>query len=413
MNILIKDNWALNLGDIAIAEAMISQMKSAFPDCKITLESSHPETAKKYFKDIKIIPRLFDVSCVKHAKKIYSFEFVRKNIPFLIKTFFTILSSYLQIALRKTRQKTLQTKNPTLKAYQDADLILSAGGDFITEEYAFFLRFYEISLIKKLGKPIILYAQSIGPFRKRNIGIASKYLNKVDAILARDKTTFDLLKSYNIKAPIFQTADAVILLEAKDNEKVREAIRKYQLDKNSVGFVVRDIKYTDIDKDDYEEYISGMKKLIKHIEKKGLRPIFIAPNPEDLKAEKMMNEKYNLNLKIIKTEDFAPGEIKEIFSKMKIIASARLHPTIIAATAGTPVIGIGKEFKMKNFLDLAGLEKYYLEMIPFEFEKAKILIDEILDDYSTTEEVFEKSVEGMAGLSEKNVVCVKEIFEKL
>jgi len=372
MKILIKDNWALNLGDIAIAESMISQMRLAFPNCEITLESSHPEVTKKYFPDIKVIPRLFDVSCINHAKKIYSFEFIKKNIPFLAKTFYSFLSSYLLFAIKKRK-----TKNETLKAYREADLVLSAGGDFITEEYAFFLRFYEISLIKKLGKPIILYAQSIGPFKKRNLKMAVKYLNKVDAILARDKTTFDLLKSYGVKTPVYQTADSAILLKARDNEKVQKALKEFKIDEYTIGFVVRDRKYTDINENDYEEYFSGMKKLIEHAKQKGLRPIFIAPNPEDLKAEKLMNEKFDLDLEIINTADFMPSEIKQIFSKMKLLVSARLHPAIIATGAKTPVIGIGKEFKIKNYMLLAGLEKYYIDMIPFDFERAKDLVDEV------------------------------------
>ncbi len=408
MKILIKDNWALNLGDIAIAESMISQMRSTFLGCEITLESSHPEITKKYFKDIKIIPRLFDVSCINHAKKIYSLEFIGKNIPFLAKTFYAFLSSYLLFAIKKKR-----TKNGTLKAYREADLILSAGGDFITEEYAYFLRFYEISLIKKLDKPIILYAQSIGPFKKRNVKIATKYLNKVDAILARDKTTFDLLKSYGIKVPIHQTADAVILLKTKDSEKAQEAVKKYKINENTIGFVVRDKKYTDITEDDYKEYISGSVKLIEYAKEKGLRPMFIAPNQEDFQTEKMMNERYSLNLEIIKTEDFMPGEIKQIFSKMKILVSARLHPTIIATTAKTPVIGIGKEFKMKSYLIQTGLEKYYMDMIPFDFEKSKLLIDKILDNYSEVENVLDESVEKMVKLSKENAIRVRKVFGEL
>lgn len=407
MHILIKDNWALNLGDVAIAESMISQMRSTFPGCEITLESSHPEVTKRYFPDIKIIPRLFDVSCINHAKKIYSFEFIGKNVPFLAKTFHAFLSSYLLFAIKKKR-----TKNGTLRAYQKADLILSAGGDFITEEYAYFLRFYEISLIKKLDKPIILYAQSIGPFKKRNIKMASKYLNKVDAILARDKTTFDLLKSYSIKAPIYQTADATILLKSKDSEKVQEALKKYKINENSIGFVIRDIKYTDISKNDYEKYISGSIKLIEHARKKGLQPIFIAPNPEDLQAEKLMNKKHDLNLEILKTANFAPGEIKQMLSKMKILVSARLHPIIIATTAKTPAIGIGREFKMKNYMFLAELEKYYIDIASYDLEKAKFLIDEILNNYSETSNVLDGSVEKMVGLSKGNADCVKNVLKK-
>ena len=407
MHILIKDNWALNLGDVAIAESMISQMRSTFPGCEITLESSHPEVTKRYFPDIKIIPRLFDVSRINHTKKIYSFEFIGKNISFLTKTFHALLSSYLLFAIKKKR-----TKNGTLKAYREADLILSAGGDFITEKYAYFLRFYEISLIKKLDKPIILYAQSIGPFKKRNVKMAFKYLNKVDAILARDKTTFDLLKSYNIKAPIYQTADATILLKPKDSEKVQTALKKYQIDKDSIGFVIRDIKYTDIDKDDYEKYISGSIKLIEHARKKGLRPIFIAPNPEDLQAEKLMNEKYDLGLKIIKTEDFMPSEMKQILSKMKLLVSTRLHPVIIATTAKTPVICIGKEFKMKDYMLLAGIEDYYINMIPYDSKKAKTLVDEVLDNYSEIKEILDKSIEKTVILSKRNANCVKNVLKK-
>lgn len=75
MKIVIKDNWAKNLGDVAIAESMIFQMREIFPDCEIVLESSHPEITKKYFKDIKIVRRLFDISKIKYTGKIFSLNF--------------------------------------------------------------------------------------------------------------------------------------------------------------------------------------------------------------------------------------------------------------------------------------------------------------------------------------------------
>lgn len=400
----------MNLGDIAIAESMISQMQEIFPGAEIILEASHPEYSRKYFKNIEIIPRLFDVFQVTHTKRVYSLEFFAKNILVFLNMFYAFTYSYLFV-LFKFRDSRIQILN----YYRKADLILAAGGDYLSPIYGFgyLLRFYEFSLIKRFKKPLILYAQSIGPFKGFSAKIAEKYLSLVDAILARDEKTVDLLNLYKINTKIYRTADSASLLLKKYSPLVRKMVNEYKLDNKTIGICLRDIKYTEISEKKYSDYINESLKLIDHIRRMDYKVVFISANDADYSLFEKLNQENYFDINVLLATDYTPGEFKEILSRLGVVISSRMHPIILASTAGVLVIGIGKEFKMKNYLKSIGLEKYYFDMNDVDAIKISNLLKEILRNDSFLRNDMLLRVHKLESEARKNMIYTKDIYYSL
>jgi len=398
MKIIIKDNWSKNLGDVAVAEAMICQMQETFPGCFLVLESSHPAITKEYFKDIKIVPRLFDVSKIKYTGKVFSLKFFFNNIPFILKTIYIVINSFLFVTFNMKK-----SKFEILNEIKSADLILSAGGDFLSKKYAYPLRFFEYFLIKKQHKILILYAQSIGPFPKISIFFVRWFLKKIDGILARDEKTVSLLKEYGVFSNVYKTADSVILLKTNDSFRAKKIISDYKVDKTTVMIVVRDTKFTDISEREHSVYISGITEVISYILLLGYKVMFFAPNEEDLFFSQKINKDFNLNLPIMDIHTLLPSEIKFVFSNIKFLISARMHPIIIASTVGIPVISTGYEFKMSNYMKSIGMENYYLDMIPFNKESLILKINLLIKSYDNIQQNLLRKNKIITSLSKENL----------
>lgn len=405
MKIVIKDNWAKNLGDVAIAESMISQMREVYPGCEIVLESSHPEITREYFTDIKVVGRLFDISKIKYSKKIYSYSFISHNLPFIFGVLHAFVSSCFFVIFNQKK-----SRYEILNEIKSADLVLSAGGDFLSEKYAYQLRLFEYSLIKKLQKPLILYAQSIGPFPKISITLVRRTLNKVDGIFARDEKTVSLLKEYGVEKNVYRTADSVILLPSNSSDRAARVINEYNISNRTIMFVVRDTKFTDISDADHQNYVSGIVDTISYVSKLGYNVVFLAPNEEDLHLSQKINSDYNLSLPILDTRSLLPSEVKFILSQIKLLISARMHPMIIASCAGTPVISTGHEFKMKNYMKLIGMEDYYLDMAPLNKSSLVSKIDTVLNNYKENKDLLQKKVDEITLMSGKNLEYLKDLF---
>jgi polysaccharide pyruvyl transferase WcaK-like protein len=360
---------------MAMCEATLAHIQSIDKEAEIIIESSDPELTISRFPNTQASERLFPIRSIKHTGSVFSLSFVLSNAPFITTTFATLFRATFCAYFGKSF-----AKSPILKHVFDADIVVSIAGDSIAPAYAWYLRFFELWLLSKLKKKVVLYAQSIGPFAGYQRKLAKRYLSKATLILARDQRTYDLLHEYGVHTQIERTADTVISLQPQANSNTERAIKKYQITEKTVGIVIRTDLYSGIQKDKYQEYLNGMAQVVKHIIDKGYEPLFISTIAEDTEAAKQFAKNNNLSIETFDLREYLPSEVKTILSKFALVISPRMHPIILSSTMGTPVIGLGKEFKMVNYLQLIGLGQQYVPMIPLSSKKVATLIDSTLEN---------------------------------
>ena len=168
--ILITDfQCASNRGDAAILEGIVHSLGEYLPGAVITVMTGYPESAE-------IINQ---VNSAKQKMVPFRWAGIKKNIASL---YLLIGAFFYRRGIDLPGMKMLINRL-SLEPYLDADLIISTGGGFLNDFYtpANLGRFWGLYFTKMLGKPVVIYAQSIGPLNKPFYRwIARCVLNKVD-----------------------------------------------------------------------------------------------------------------------------------------------------------------------------------------------------------------------------------------
>ena len=151
--IVITNHRSMNKGNAALLNSRIKALKKYIPDAEFAVFTYHPKIDYKpemeYMERVKI--RFYEVPCK-----------VSLSPRRMLKTFSILKLLFCNITeLVKRLDKGIQK-------YDEADVIISTGGDVLTEDYgsvSFFNNVANLLLGILLKKPVIVYAESIGPFK--------------------------------------------------------------------------------------------------------------------------------------------------------------------------------------------------------------------------------------------------------
>lgn len=236
------------------------------------------------------------------------------------------------------------------------DLLISGGGSLLQDVTGPRSLPYYISIValaKALGKPVIFYAQGIGPVN-RNFSkwLMYKIANKVDYITLRDGDSLLLLQELGInRPPIKVTADPVFALEPSPSDllKAQSIIQELGIEgARLVGVSVRPWSAL-------EGYQPILAQVLDELVKKDYRIVFIPMDyardwPESQRVLALMNEEgYGIQHHLSSTEHIA------LLSNFDLLVGMRLHSLIFAANRGVPFAGIAYDPKIVAFLKSFGL----------------------------------------------------------
>lgn len=293
-----------NCGDEAILSAMVNNLKYVYPDLEIVALSKKPQETR----------RVYGITAIN-----------RINILHIL----------------------YQLKGTTV--------LLSGGGSLLQDVTSTRSLIYYLSVIvmaKMFNKPVILYANGIGPIKKAfNKYLTKLVLNNVDMITLRDEESKQELRQIGVTKPeIAITADPVFTLECVNNRQIDRIFRFENIDcsRPLVGISIRKWK-TD---SDFEASIAGIADKI--IEKFNYNVLFIPMHmPQDSKiinsVQKLMkNKSYAIKGK------YSVQEYMGIIGRLHSLISMRLHTLIFAAVQKVPMFGLVYDPKVQNFLDMVG-----------------------------------------------------------
>lgn len=293
-----------NAGDEAMLAAMIEALTDLEPNIHITVISGNPEDTRR-----------------RHGvRAIY-----RLNYPEII------------AALRKS------------------DLLISGGGSLLQDVTSDRSLYYYLSIVllaRKLGTPVMLYAQGIGPVRGALAKNAMRLIgNMVDLITVRDEgSRFELASLEVTKPPVYVTADPVLAMHPVDKEIGRAILRKNGAEGASplIGLSVREWK----DWSYYKQVIAAAADQI--IEQQKARVALIPMQwPEDLEAARKIAARMQHNVTVLEDE-YTTSELLSLVGNMDILIGIRLHALIFAAVMHVPMIGISYDPKIDRFLETLG-----------------------------------------------------------
>lgn len=388
-NILIINAHSFNnKGDAAIIISMLKSLRKYNEGSKISILTRDVKSDKIYLQygadeiNEALISFKQDVSKI---RKITSF-----------------ISDIFNIILKN--KKSLKA----VKAYKDADIVVSCGGCFLYSkeknklQLTILNHFIQIYYAILLRKHTVIYAQSIGPFKNKIMDIiAKKVLKKVDIIFAREHKTELLLKEMGLKN-VRICADSAFNLPVESislesligikEKMIAITVRQWDFPGEKYGEKLYD-KYirsvADVINYSYEQY--GIKSI--------LVPQVIGPNRHeddriafnDLKKYIKKTNYYNDNLL---NYDFTPGQIKSIYSQCLMLVGTRMHSNIFALAKNIPVLAIAYEHKTNGIMEMFELSDFVVNIEDIDSEIAIKILTKIMKDYENIEKrIYKKNID--------------------
>lgn len=293
-----------NAGDEAMLAAMIEALTDIEPNVHITVISGNPDDTK----------RRHGVSAV-----------YRLNYPEIVK------------AMARSR------------------LLISGGGSLLQDVTSDRSLYYYLSIMmlaKKLRKPVMLYAQGIGPVQGSLAQSAMRYIgNMVDLITVRDDGSYEELKRLKVTVPpIYVTADPVLAMHPVDRQIGRSILRKHGQEGVAplIGISVRE----------WREW-GHFKQVLSHaadrmIAELGVRVVFIPMQcPDDLGVSQKIAGRMKNKAEVLPGE-YTTSELLSLVGNLDLLIGIRLHALIFAAVMHVPMAGISYDPKIDRFLETIG-----------------------------------------------------------
>lgn len=242
-----------------------------------------------------------------------------------------------------------------VRALAKSDLLISGGGSLLQDVTSDRSLYYYLSIMmlaKKLGKPVMLYAQGIGPVRGSLARSAMRYIgNMVDLITVRDEGSQEELKRLKVaKPPVYVTADPVVAMHPVDRQIGRAILQKSGVEGGAplIGISVREWK----DWSHYKQVLGQTADLIAA--EFGARVVYLPMQwPEDFSVAKKIAGRTKLPATVL-TDQYTTSELLSLIGNFDMLISVRLHALIFAAVMHVPMIGLSYDPKIDRFLETIG-----------------------------------------------------------
>lgn len=302
------------------------------------------------------------------------------------------------------------------------DLLVMGGGSLLqdaTSPRSVIYYLGIVTLAKMLGKPVIFYAQGIGPIsHPLSKKLIRWVVNWVDVITVRDRQSGEDLHALGVnRATVHVTADPALTINPEEipMEIGRQILSRYQVLRNDnegkprLAISVRNWK-------NESNYITELAKWADHILDRGWE-IYLLPMqyPADVSPSQeiilRMNHPAKEDYVFLLNQKMNFREIISVIGNMDFVLGMRLHSVILSAVMNVPFAGISYDPKMDRFVERLDMELAG-NIRELDHERMGQNVDVVLNHLT---EVKGKLMENMSILvkeAEKGSLFAREILEK-
>lgn len=365
-NIIISHVYSSdNKGDAALTSVLIDDLKRKFPGAKLTILKLESAKENGWFEGATEKPSFMYYVANKYhnplLKLAYALYMMSATLLWAAWLHATGLHLYLPLHLRKVAQM-----------YEQADLIVPVGGGYIRSRKGLVARFniplllHPLLLSYLLGKPTVLYSQSMGPFQnKLEEVMVANVLKRMTLILIREDTSVTLLAHIGVAKNVQRAIDSGFLLQSKEKVDVRKQYSIPTHKKLLVGVTVRSW----LDGDAQKAYEKAVAKALDTLCETSAAHIVFIPQVTATKGDddrivskrvhNFMHHKKSATV-INNTPDH--HRIKAIYDGLDILLGTRFHSVIFSLTSHVPVLAIEYEHKTSGIMRDLKLEDWVIKI---------------------------------------------------
>ncbi|MFD5213457.1 polysaccharide pyruvyl transferase family protein [Microbacterium sp. NPDC058345] len=248
------------------------------------------------------------------------------------------------------------------RALCDADLVISTGGTYLVDHYDFSHRAIELELAKRLGKQVILWTQSVGPFEsERARRSIRRIVPTVEAAYFRDERSRD--------AWLRQGGDAERSFTAPDVAfAIDPGVETPSHTRSRVLISVRDWPHRGADDRPYEpsRYVDAMRTAAQTAANTGHEVVALSTCqglPGYVDDSDYAQQVFDGLPVRVDTAFHTPEQLISELRRCRFVVTTRMHLAILAILTGVPVIAVAYEFKTQELFVGLGLGRF---VVPIE-----------------------------------------------
>jgi colanic acid/amylovoran biosynthesis protein len=363
MRAIITNTVALNGGDGAILQSIVRVLRHHLgDDTRFVAHDSQPDVAARYYPELEFRPAL--------GTAISSVPFPRGVALQIEARRRAALAAVAPGAAGSLSARLLPAPLRASAAdYRAADVVVSTGGTYLVEHYDLTPRLLSMEAALAAGKPLVLYTQSLGPFREEgNRAALRRLLPRAALVLLRDRLSLEHLQDAGVATDNAVVA-ADVVFAMGDSARLAEAARGggFPTDRRPrVAISVREWShFNGTSRDDgMRQYTDAMRQaVVRLVEHHGAEVTFLstcqgipeywtddsrtaveiaAGLPEHVRASTHVDRAF-----------YEPTALIEKLAAFDLVVTTRMHMAILSLGAGTPVLPIAYEFKTRELF--AGL----------------------------------------------------------
>jgi len=371
--IIITNIVVLNGGDGAILFGMIKILRRTFgEECKILVYASRPDVARRMFPEIEFRETL-GIAATRapfaHVRYLGRICRILQRTRYLAAAWGWTHGLRFLVRLLPTAQRGY------LQEYADADLVASSGGTYLKEEYGILTQVCDYRLTLLLGRPLVFFTQSLGPFKRpANRRAMKSILRRSCCILLRDDRSRGNVEALGVTGvPVHLAADAAFALA---DPAVLEAAIEREAKQEGALRVVVSVRYwrhfaSCAKEEGMARYRRAIAEAVRRLVQGGAEVTFLSTcqgNPEYDDDSREAEEVVRLldagaasRVRIVR-EFVRFDELMVRLKDFDLCIGTRMHMCILSLISGTPVLPVAYEFKTKELFDGLGLGEWVTDI---------------------------------------------------
>jgi len=297
-------------------------------------------------------------------------------------------------------------------ALRRCDVLLSGGGSLLQDTTSTRSLVYYMSVIRCaqwLGKPVMLYANGIGPVRRpNNRRRVRKAVERAAVVTLRDHSSAQELAAMGVRRQDLRvTADPVFHLSPAAPERGRELIAQAGLPGGKPFTVVSVREWPNT-----EDFIRELARLCDYLRRKyGLEILFLQMQPARdretaRQVQSLMKEPSHLL-----DAPCTPRDLMAVLGQAKLCLAMRLHTLIFAARMAVPTIGLVYDPKVASYLQELELPSAG-EVERFDGDEAIRRADRLMADYDSVLARLRQTSNALTRAAEVNEKLLLELLGK-
>jgi polysaccharide pyruvyl transferase CsaB len=355
----------MNLGDEAILQSILEQVRREMPGCEITVFSRDADDTKRRHKVERAVP-------------------VRKL-----------------------------SRAEVVPEIERLDLLLFGGGGILYDADArTYLR--EVLVAKEHGVPVMLFAVGAGPLSDPTVQAAVRdALEGVAAITVREKSAQQLLEEAGVRSEVVVTADPALLLKPEALPRNILKIEGLEGRRHLIGMSVREpgVAAPDLDPNLYHALLANAADFM--VDRFDADVVFVPMERSVLDSQ----HSHAVIAKMLRAQrarvlngEYTSGQILSLMSHFDFVVGMRLHFLIFAALCGVPFVALPYAGKVAGFLEDLKLPAPPLNLV--NPGRLCAHLDASWDDRRRVKGVLAKSLPALQERSRQTIKVALDVLNK-